>query len=243
MSKLPEYSEPGLRLAAFRRSTWFNGLPEDFQHWLADSARPLRLEAGQRLYGRGDAPDGMYFVVHGAIRIWSSNAEGREALLAFAETPQWFSESGLIDPGPHTHDAWAESDALLLHLGQHAMLEFLERHPVHWRALGRLVALKLKLALIGIETTAMLPIPVRLARRLVAIATGYGDWNGRNKRFIELQQDQLAAMVALSRQTVNQVLKDFEVQGVLRRTRGVIEIVNFELLLLIAELGERGEAG
>ena len=233
---MPALSTSQERLIALRSSAWFDALAGEFQRWIADTARPLRLAAGERLFGRGEACSGVYFMVRGAIRISSLSADGRESVLAFAEAPQWFGESALFDGAPHSHDAWAESDALLLHLAQQPALEFLDSHPAHWGALGLLLAGKLKLALIGVETGALLPAPVRLARRLAAIATGYGDWNGSHKRSIELQQDQLAAMVALSRQTVNQLLKEFEAQGVLLRTRGAIEIVDFERLWRIAEL-------
>ncbi|HEY2254159.1 MAG TPA: Crp/Fnr family transcriptional regulator, partial [Variovorax sp.] len=216
------------RLQAFRSSAWFAALADDLQAWLAENASPLALAPGQRLFSRGEATEAMYFVVDGAIRVTSFSADGREALLTFAENPQWFSESSLFDGAPHSHDAWAESDALLLRIGQPAFLAFLERHPAHWRALGVLLAQKLKLAFIGLEGVALLPLPTRLAQRLVAIATGYGDWNGRNKQVIAVQQDQLGAMLGLSRQTVNQVHKDFEAQGLVRRTRGSVEIVDFD---------------
>ncbi len=234
-----KFSSPQDRLTALRRSVWFAGLSDELQAWLAENSRPLAIAAGQRLFGRGDAPQGLYFVVEGAIRITTSSADGREVLLAFAEAPQWFGEAGLFDGSRRAHDAWAESDALLLHIAQRVLLAFLDQHPAHWRAIGVLLAQKLKLAFIGIESVALLPTAPRLARRLVAIATGYGDWNGRNKQVIEVQQDQLGSMLALSRQTVNQILKDFEVQGWVRRTRGSIEIVDFEGLKRFAQPGIR----
>jgi CRP/FNR family transcriptional regulator, cyclic AMP receptor protein len=224
------------RLQAFCSSAWFAGVASDLQAWLAEHARPLVLAAGQRLFSRGEPCEAMYFVVDGAIRITSFSADGREALLTFAENPQWFSDSGLFDGAPHSHDAWAESDALLLRIGQQALIAFLELHPAHWRALGMLLAQKLKLAFIGLESVALLPLPTRLAQRLVAIATGYGDWNGRNRQVIAVQQDQLGGMLGLSRQTVNQILREFEAQGMLRRTRGSIEIVDFERLRQLARL-------
>ena len=225
MTKL---SLPEQRRAVLQASGWFAGLPDDLQTWLADTARPLALQAGQCLFARGAAASGLYYVVDGAIRITNTSADGREALLALAESPMWFGESGLFDGAAHDHDASAENTALLLHAGQGALLDLLAREPRHWRAFGVLLAQKLRLAFIGLESAALLPPSARLARRLVAIAVGYGDARARSKRVIEVQQGQLAAMLALSRQTVNQILKGFEARGFVRLSRGSIEILDFE---------------
>jgi len=47
---------------------------------------------------------------------------------------------------------------------------------------------------------------------------------------IRVQQDQLGAMLSISRQTVNQILKDLEAQGLLHRARGSIEILDLAQL-------------
>lgn len=221
---------PEERRAVLRASGWYAGLPDDLQAWLAESARPLALQAGQRLFARGAAASGLYHMVDGAMRITNTSADGREALLALAEPPLWFGESGLFDGAAHDHDATAESAALLLHVTQRALLQLLAHEPRHWQAFGMLLAQKLRLAFIGLESQALQSPAARLAQRLVAIAVAYGEMPGRSKRVIELQQGQLAAMLALSRQTVNQMLKDLQARGAIRLMRGAMEIVDFEQL-------------
>ncbi|EHP38430.1 cAMP-binding protein [Cupriavidus basilensis OR16] len=176
-------------------------------------------------------------MVAGAIRMTSSSADGKEALLAFAETPQWFGEVALFDALPRAHDAWIETDVVLLHIGQQDAVRFLEENPAHWKAVGLLMAQKLRLAFEAIESSVLMPVPVRLARRLLAIAGGYGERHGLSKRVINVQQEQLGLMLSISRQTVNQILKDFEAQGLVQRTRGSIEILDIESLRRFAEVG------
>lgn len=225
---MPKLLRPDERLTALRRSAWFTGLPAELRDWLVGNAVPQALAAGQRLHGPGDPPDGIYFMVDGAVRVATTTADGREALLAFAEPPQWFGETALFDGAARSHEAWAQTDCLLLHVAQRGLEAFLAEHPACWRDFGMLMAQKLRLAFHAIEDVSLLPPPARLARRLLAIAHGYGDWSGPSRRVIEVQQDELGAMLGLSRQTVNQILKDFEQQGFLRRTRGSIEIVGLD---------------
>ncbi|CAD5106642.1 Crp/Fnr family transcriptional regulator [Zestomonas carbonaria] len=208
---------------------WFSHLPADLQESLLDAAVLRRLDAGQRLFSRGDKPCGLYAVLEGGIRIGAVGLSGKEALLTLIEPPSWFGEISLFDGQPRTHDAYAEGPCLLLNVPQAALLGLLERQPRYWREFALLMSQKLRLAFIALEEMSLLPAAPRLARRLVMIAEGYG-WASGERREIHLAQEQLALMLAISRQTTNQILKELEAQGILRLTYGGIEIVDLERL-------------
>jgi CRP-like cAMP-binding protein len=197
---------------------------------LACIAVPRRLGDGERLFARGDAPDGLYCVAEGAVRIGAVSAQGKESLLAIVEPPQWFGEIALFDGLARTHDAAAEGAALLLHLPQAPLLALLDAHPAWWRACGLLLTQKLRTTFLVMEESASLPAAGRLARRLVIIAEGYGEYKGRSRRIVNVPQEQLALMLALSRQTVNQILKQFEAEGAIALARGGIEILEIAKL-------------
>ncbi|MBK1615934.1 Crp/Fnr family transcriptional regulator [Rubrivivax gelatinosus] len=213
-----------------RAGAWFASLPEDLADHLLALARPQQLAAGKRLFARGDAADGLYAIVRGVMRFGAVTGPGQEALLAMLEPPQWFGEIALFDGAARTHDAWAETDCTLLHVPQHELVRLLAARPRHWQAFGRLLTNKLRLTFAAVEELALLPPTPRLARRLAAMAGGYGAWQGRSKRVLEVSQEQLGLMLALSRQTVNQSLKELEAAGLLRRSRGAIEILDLARL-------------
>ena len=58
---------------------------------------------------------------------------------------------------------------------------------------------------------------------------------GEPRRVIHLAQEQLALMLAISRQTTNQILKELESQGILRLTYGEIEILDLPRLRQAAQ--------
>lgn len=208
---------------------WFSHLPAELQDALLAAADVRRLEPGQRLFSRGDKPCGLYAVVAGSMRIGASSAEGKEALLMLIEPPYWFGEISLFDGQPRTHDAYADGACTLLNVPQAALLSLLDRQPQHWRDFALLLSQKLRLAFIALEEMSLLPAAPRLARRLVMIAEGYGEVSGE-RRTLHLAQEQLALMLAISRQTTNQILKDLEAQGILRLTYGEIEILDLARL-------------
>lgn len=220
-------------LPLLRTGQWFSHLPRPLQDELLDHAQVRRLQSGERLFHRGDQPCGLYAVVEGAMRVGAVSVNGKEALLTLVEPPYWFGEISLFDGQPRTHDAFAEGPTVLLHVAQSALNAMLQRQPAYWRDFALLMSQKLRLAFIALEQISLLPATPRLAQRLLMIADNYGE--GDPRRVLHLAQEQLALMLAISRQTTNQILKELQAQGIVRLTYGEIEIVDMERLQAVAE--------
>ena len=214
---------------------WFSHLPVDLQRSLLAAARLRTLAAGQCLFKRGDPPCGLYAVLEGAVRISAVNAQGKEAVLSLVETPYWFGEICLFDNLPRTHDALAMGPCTLLQVPQAAMLTILEDHPAYWRDVALLMSHKLRLSLINIEQMSLMPAAASLAHRLLMIAQGYGEID-QARRTLQLPQEDLAAMLGLSRQTTNSLLKALEQQGLIGLSYGAIEVLDLRGLQQAAGL-------
>ncbi|EJN33521.1 cAMP-binding protein [Pseudomonas sp. GM78] len=215
--------------ARLMRGQWFSHLPVSLQDSLLNAARVRQLSAGQLLFQRGDPPCGLYAVLEGAVRVGAVNEQGKEALLGLVEPPHWFGEICLFDGQPRTHDAFGVGQSTLLHIPQTVLLKMLDEQPGHWRQLALLMSQKLRMTFINLEQLSLLPAPARLAHRLLMIAEGYGQLD-EPRRVLQLPQEQLAAMLSLSRQTTNQILKDLQGQGILRLGYGEIEILDAQRL-------------
>lgn len=225
--------DPHHYFSQLNQGHWFAALPPALSQSLLDMAQVQHLNAGQRLFRRGDKPSGLYAVVEGAVRVGAVSENGKEALLTLVEPPYWFGEISLFDGLPRTHDAFAESASTLLLLPQHDLLALLEHEPQYWRDFALLMSQKLRLAFVALEDMSLLPAAPRLARRLLLIAENYGESEPR--RVLHLAQEQLALMLSLSRQTTNQILKELQAQGVVHLNYGEIEILDFERLRKAAE--------
>jgi len=219
-----------------RAGRWFRGLPVELQDGLLDAARIRVFRAGERIFSRGDPPSGLFASLEGAVRIAAIADAGKEALLTLVEPPAWFGEIAVFDGLARTHDAVADSEATVLQVPEAALAALLASEPSYWRDVALLMTHKLRLMFAVVEEAAVLPIAVRLARRLLNRAEGYGEWHDRTSRSVVVRQDLLAAMLATSRQTANQVLKRLETRGIIRLTYGQIEILEHEELRLEARL-------
>ncbi|WP_369989970.1 Crp/Fnr family transcriptional regulator [Pseudomonas xanthosomatis] len=213
---------------------WFRQLPDAVQDSLLALARVRELAAGQCLFQRGDAPCGLYAVLEGAMRVGAVSSEGKEALLTLVEAPHWFGEISLFDGQPRTHDAFAEGPTRLLWIPQAALLQWLAQQPQHWRELALLMSHKLRWVFVALEQQSLLAAAPRVAHRLLQIAEGYGERDVAQWR-LQLSQEQLALMLSLSRQTINQILKNLEQAGVVRLGYGEVEIVDAQRLRALAQ--------
>lgn len=209
---------------------WFRSLPAALQAQLLALARPRRLGPGQRLFARGDPPDGLYGLLQGSLRITGLAEDGQEALLALVPAPQWLGEIALFDQAPRTHDAWGETEALLLHLPQAELLALLHAEPAHWQQVGRLLTQKVRALFTSLEDRVLLSPTQQVARRLALMAEGYGARQGQTERVLQVSQAQLAQMLGLSRQTVNQALKALEAAGQIRCGRGQLLVLDLAAL-------------
>lgn len=222
--------------ALLRTDIWFSQLPHTLSEALLSCARFKHLHDGQTLFRRGEPVDGLYVGLEGAMHITGVTRDGREAVLSMIEPPMWFGEIALFDRMPRTHDAVAVGDTVVLFVPLAAVDDLLDRHPAYWRHFGALMAFKVRLAFIALEDLSIVQPAERVARRLVWL--GYcavtGGQAGRCR--LTIKQTQLALMMALSRQTVNQVLRALEQRGVIRLSYGLIEVLDIPALIDAAAL-------
>lgn len=215
-------------LTAIKTGRWFSALPEALQQGLLADAQLKTLAAQQVLFSRGDAFDGIYCVVKGALRITASTPAGKEALLTVVEPYNWIGEIALFDGLERTHDAIAAQPTVVVNVLRASLETLLADNPGWWRWFGLLLTYKLRIVFVAIEDAALLTASQRVARRLVFMAEGYGEFTDRSRRVLPLPQEQLAAMLSLSRQTINQVLRQFEAQGLLKLNYRELEVLDLE---------------
>src|SRR5262245_18495552 len=214
------------QLAVLKSSEWFGALDPGFQRAVLGSSRSMVLAAGQSAFRRGDPGDGIYCVLSGAVRFSAVAPSGTESVVALVEAPEWFGEIALFDGGVRTHDAWAEVTSTLLHLPVRHLTRILTSDPGAWQHLGRLLVRKLRIALSLLEDMALEPPRVRLARCLINLLEGYGQRKFDLPSRVRVSQERLGMIVSLSRQTVNELLRQLEQESIIQCQRGGVRILD-----------------
>lgn len=221
---MPATTPSSAELSLLRASPWFAGCDGALQQALLALGRRQLLGDGRALFERGGQAEGLCCVLEGALRVGALHDDGGASLLAWLEPGQWFGEISLLDGLPRTHDAVADGPTSVWLVPHAELSAWLEQHPQHWRDLARLACAKLRLAFEVLEDIAQLPLPARLAKRLLLVARGYG--TGALRRQVRLPQEQLALMLGVSRQSLSKALHALADQGLVALRYGEIELLD-----------------
>lgn len=218
------------QLKVLQRSEWFGALEPAFQKAVLASSRVLAFSAGSSIFRRADPSDGIYCVLSGTVCFGATAPTGKGSIAALAEAPQWFGEIALFDGGARTHDAWTDIASTLLHLPARHLSRILAEDPRRWQQLGRLLVHKLRVALLLLEDMALEPPRIRLARCLVNLLEGYGQPKVEPSSVVRVSQERLGMMLSLSRQTVNELLRELEQKSIIQLHRGEVRVLDVRRL-------------
>jgi len=216
---------------------WHAGLPAAARNAVQARARRVTLAPGQRIFSRGDAPDGIYGVLEGCVRLSGISGDSHETILDFFGPDVWFGEVSALDGLPRGHDAEAHVRTAILHLAQADLEASLRLHPELGRALLGLTALRARLLFTAIESYSIQPLEPRLANRLLILATSHGVPTPRGPRIgLQLSQEVIAQLIGATRQRVNQICKKWTAEGLIGQENGCIVLLDRPGLEKLAQL-------
>jgi CRP/FNR family cyclic AMP-dependent transcriptional regulator len=178
------------------------------------------------LFQKGDSGDALYGIRRGQVRIETGTAGGEQLTLNFLGSGDLFGEIAL-DGLPRTADATAEEPTELFVIRCDDFLGFLEREPRIAVKFITLLCQRIRWISDRMEEAALLPLSVRLARRLCALATDFGS-------DIHISQEQLGKYVGAARETVNRQLQEWRRQGILEMGRNRISLIKMNKLSIEA---------
>jgi CRP/FNR family transcriptional regulator, dissimilatory nitrate respiration regulator len=100
--------------------------PEELDR-VAAATLPIYAPKGQAVCQCGDPCTGFHVVVYGQVKLGFTSPQGIEKVVEIVSPGQSFGEALMFLDSPYIVFAQALSDAMLLHVAKHAMLEELAR--------------------------------------------------------------------------------------------------------------------
>ena len=185
---------------------------------LKSSAKTFRWSCGQALFERGDQARWLYIVISGSVKGVALSADGNEAIIDLAGAGQWFGGLSIIDQEPHRHTAIALEETHCIGLDGLIIREILEANPGLYREVVFMLCQRLRSTFKWIEDSLLNSVQDRIYARLLEIARNMGE--AHEDGFIiknRLSQDALAAMLGVTRQTLNKALGELRQQGEVKK--------------------------
>jgi CRP/FNR family cyclic AMP-dependent transcriptional regulator len=221
MSKQAEFA------VILKMNPMFTDLGPDELQRLSNLCHTQHLSSGEVLFQKGDPGNALYGVRRGQIRIETGASDGNRLTLNFMGPGDLFGEVAVLDGQERTADAAAGEVTELFVLRREDFLNFLEREPKVAIKIIQLLCQRIRWQSERMEESVLQPLPIRLARRLCALAEDFGSE-------VHISQEQLGVFVGAARESVNRQLQAWRKDGILDLQRGRILLQNLTRLNDIA---------
>jgi len=233
----PSSTDSGLISRALRWSELFGSWSAEARSTLAGQGRLRRYNRRTQVMAHDRLARELLVVVSGCLEVGCVDAEGRKFVHGLLGPGQIAPLVRLLEDTPLPYDYHAHEDAVIVHLACDAVLGVLEKQPQLWREVAQLALQRQRYSLAALHERVLSGIPQRLAVTLLRLASFYGhsEPDGLALR-VRLSQHDLAAMLGVSRQTINRELGDLIEQGVLDASYNRVVIKDLQRLQLIAQV-------
>ncbi len=205
----------------------FRRLSEGEREALFARARTQRYAVNESIFLMGSPGDSMVAVLSGTIRISVPSPDGKEIVLAILGPGEICGEIALLDGKERTADARAATACTVVVLERRDVLAFFAQYPDAWSKLIDVLCDRLRTADQQMAEFALSPVPVRLAKALLRLATTDGQpINGRPLARVHLTQRELGNVIGATRESVNKYLRAWQRKGCLQIADRLIVITN-----------------
>jgi CRP/FNR family transcriptional regulator, cyclic AMP receptor protein len=209
-------------LELIRRVPLFAMLTASQAEAVAEAVIKRRFKRGELVVEQGKKSNALFIILTGRCRVFTSDARGREVILANMQPGDYIGEMSLIDNEPHSASVRAEVQTDVLMLGRLEFARCLPENTSMAYAVMKGLVQRLRHADRKIESLALMDVYGRVARALMEASEL--DAAGLSVIRDKVSRQDLAKMVGASREMVSRVMKDLEERGYIetQETGGII---------------------
>jgi CRP-like cAMP-binding protein len=198
-------------LELIRRVPLFSMLTASQAASVADAVVKRRFKRGEAIVEQGKKSNALSIILTGRARVVTTDARGREVILATMHPGDYVGEMSLIDDEPHSATVSAEIQTDILVLGRQEFASCLPDNSSMTYAVLKGLVQRLRQADRKIESLALMDVYGRVARALLESAAE--DSAGNTVIRDKVSRQDLAKMVGASREMVSRVMKELEERG------------------------------
>lgn len=190
-----------------------------------------RLANQQHIAMLGEMVDGVYLIVEGGVRLESFSESGDRFLVGDLQAGDLFGLLSVLEDEPSIHHATAIGETVACYMPAKQFRSFIYADQELTRQMVELMCRRLRMSLVMVTRFAPGSLECRVARCLIALADNLGNRpeTGKSAK-VSINQFDLAAMLSVSRQSVNRVLKSLEADGTIMSGYNTVEILDLDRL-------------
>ena len=214
------------RTRVLARLAPFAGLDERALDELAGVTQLRRLRAGEGLFHKGDEGGDVYVILRGRVKAFATGPDGDDIVFRYMGPGELVGELAALAEGQRTASNVAVEDCELLMIQKRELLPLLRRQPeIAIRLLAALAARMIRLSE-SLEDNNFRPVSVRLAKCLLGFADRWPrpTAHGGVRIDLRLPQSELGDLVGATRESVNKLVRQWTLEGILEMRDGSVTI-------------------
>jgi CRP-like cAMP-binding protein len=224
---------------ALKRSRLFATWPGPAVAELVRMSSIERYAHGQCLHNVGDRVRGLYLVVTGALENSLMQSKGRRYVLGYVPPGDEIGLVPTLDEKAALTDVHAHGDAVVVLVPGMPLRALLNRQPILLFRLTTELCQNIRRFGAHIERLTMLPLRQGVAHARLTHAGSYGHRTSHGIDIeLKVSQDDLAAMLSVSRQRANRELRALVAEGIIAARYSHITIL--DQARLAARVGDQG---
>ncbi len=203
----------------------FAGLTDDELALMEQHANTRTFPKNAILINEGDETDSLYLLLSGKVRVFMSNADGKEIILNEQGPGEHFGELALIDDAPRSASVMAMEKIQVSVISRQDFREVLNKNPDIAFSLIKDLSRRVRTLSDNVKNLALLDVYGRVAKTLLGMAQ---DIDGKLVIAERPTQQDIANHIGASREMVARILKDLETGGYISITKKQL-IINEKL--------------
>lgn len=210
--------------------TILSSATRELRHAIEAVATRTSIRAGEVLFTQGDPGDAFYVIERGDIEISVHSSDGRKLALDVHRDGEVFGEIALFG-GNRTASATALTDCTLRRIRRSDVLSALRRDPDLALDFIDVLCARLRTVSAKVEERAFLPVPARLASRLLYLDGKIARPDGT----LMVSQADLADFVGATRESTAKTLARWRARNWIALSRGSVRILDRDALEDLAD--------
>jgi CRP/FNR family transcriptional regulator len=191
---------------------------------LQQAASFTRIPAGHDVFVEGDRVDAIALLISGVVRVYKIGETGREiTLYRFGNGESCIlTANAILSQQNFPAVVTVEKIAEAVMIPADTFRDWVRRYDLWREFVFELLSQRLASVMAIVEEVAFRRMDARLAAFLTERA--------RSSSLLHITHQEIAAELGSSREVISRILEDFSAQGLLRSTRGAIEVLDLPAL-------------
>jgi CRP/FNR family transcriptional regulator, cyclic AMP receptor protein len=217
MPRIPVMKDIIAAKAHLSASPWFSALPPDLQAMILKQSQWRRYRAGEHLSTAGDALGGLFGVGSGVVHISGTTAPAAVKMLNIFVSPFWYFSRTLLPGEQRIFTVVAQTNVVSTYLPQAEVLAIMNAEPAFWWHILRNVSQLVTLQAIALSDALISDKRLRCIAVLLRVSGRRRDVDAPDTPLVaHVGHDDLAGMANVSRQTLGDVLRALEADGLVK---------------------------